>query len=99
MLLVKALLLALNLLQTHAVYAHTFLGHAIRPEKIALSPRTAAEGGQGKAVCYPKRERCSLKKSCSQHFFFLGDVVLKEEPLRDAQLGRPGWGGEVLLVR
>lgn len=48
-LLAKASLLALNLLQTHTVYAHTFLGHAIRPEKIAFSLRTAAGRRPGKS--------------------------------------------------
>lgn len=83
----------------HAVCARTFLGHAISPEKIALSPGTAAGRRLGRAVQSPGRERCSLQKSCSQHFFFsflyffffLGDVVLKEEPLRDALMERLRW--------
>lgn len=75
----------------HAVCARTFLGHAIRPEKIAFSPGTAAGRSLGRAVQSPGRERCSLQKSCSQHFFFLGDVVLKEEPLRDARMERLRW--------
>lgn len=49
----------------------------------------------------PGRERCSLQKSCSQHFFFLGDVVLKEEPLRDARMERLRWvcgGGSAVIL-
>ena len=69
-LLAKASLLALNLLQTHTVYAHTFLGHAIRPEKIAFSLRTAAGRRPGKSCALTDARALQPPEKLQSSLFF-----------------------------
>lgn len=59
------------------------------------------EGGWGRAVQSPGRERCSLQKSCSQHFFFF---VRRRGAKRGTAAGRAqgkaemGGGGSAVIL-
>lgn len=96
MLLTKASLLALNLLQTHCICTY-IPWPCDQTGKDCIQPKNRSGKEAGEKLC---ESAAASKKAAINTSLFLGDAVLKEELLRDARLEGPRWvcGGSSFIL-